>query len=160
MYAHIGFTNRANDNIVDNVQQINSTMELGYLKDDDMANLCKMIRHPGGHLPNPAFVAGGAEPAMILYLGIMVSQCAETNLQLALYTIQHHARISRAVNIPEMNPTYVRHLRELKIKESVHAGDAPTLPRIDPKNWPKMMDVMQGHFSTILLGETKAPLAM
>jgi hypothetical protein len=39
-----------------------------------------MIYRPGGHLPNPAFVAGGGEnpPAMIPYLGIMVPQQAET----------------------------------------------------------------------------------
>ncbi len=62
MYARIGFTNGANDNIVD-VQGIDSTRELGYLNDDDVVNLCKTIRRPGGHLPNPAFVAGGALPA-------------------------------------------------------------------------------------------------
>ena len=55
MYARIGFTNGANDNIVD-VQGIDSVRELGYLNDDDVINLCKTIRRPGGHLPNPAFV--------------------------------------------------------------------------------------------------------
>ena len=57
MYARIGFTNGADDNIVD-VQGIDSVRELGYLNDEDVINLCKTIRRPGGHLPNPAFVAG------------------------------------------------------------------------------------------------------
>jgi hypothetical protein len=35
MYARIGFTNGADDNIVD-VQQINSTTELGYLNDEGL----------------------------------------------------------------------------------------------------------------------------
>jgi hypothetical protein len=109
MYARIGFTNGADDNIVD-VQQINSVMELGYLNDEDVANLCKTSRRPGGHLPNPAFVAGGVMLVMIPYTGIMVSQRAETNLQLALYTVHHHARISRTMNIPGMNPTSIRRL--------------------------------------------------
>jgi hypothetical protein len=57
-----------------------------------------------------------------------------------------------------MNPTSIRRLRELKIKESASEGDPPTLPKIDPKNWPKTMDALQDHFST-MLGATKAPLA-
>jgi hypothetical protein len=97
-------------------------------------------------------------PATIPYAGIMVPQRAETNLQLAAYTVRHHTRISRNVNIPGMNPASVRHLRELKIKENSCEGDPPTLPKIDPKNWPKTIDAIQDHFST-LLGETKAPLA-
>ena len=85
LYDRIGFNNGANDNIVD-VQQINSVIELGYLNDEDIINLCTTVRRPGGHLPNPAYVAGGVEPATIPYTGIMVSQRAETNLQLAAYT--------------------------------------------------------------------------
>jgi hypothetical protein len=157
MYARIGFTNGADDNIAD-VQQINTTTELGYLNDDDVVNLCKTIHRPGGHLPNPEFVAGGPLPAKIPYAGIMVSQRAETNLQLASYTVRHHMRISRNVNIPGMNPTSARRLREFKIKEGLRDQDPPTLPKIDPKNWPKTIDAIQDHFSTCL-GETKAPLA-
>jgi hypothetical protein len=91
MYSRIGFTNRADDNIVD-IQGIDSVRELGYLNDEDVINLCKTIRRPGGHLPNPAFVAGGAEQPTIPYTGIMVSQRAERNMQLAAYTVRHHAR--------------------------------------------------------------------
>jgi hypothetical protein len=66
MYAHIGFNNGPDDNIVDVQQQINAKTELGYLNEKDVVNLCKTIRRPGGHLPNPAFlVAGGAIPATI-----------------------------------------------------------------------------------------------
>jgi hypothetical protein len=157
MYDRIGFHNGANDNIVD-VQGIDSVRELGYLNDDDVVNLCKTIRRPGGHLPNPAFIAGGQEPPTIPYTGIMVSQRAETNMQLAAYAVRHHARISRATNIGGMNPTSIRRLRELKIKEESRDRDTASPPTIDPKNWPKTMDALQDYFSSVL-GETKAPLA-
>ena len=157
MYARIGFTNGADDNIVD-AQGIDSVRELGYLNDEDVINLCKTIRRPGGHLPNPAYVAGGAMNPTIPYTGIMVSQRAETNMQLASYTVRHHNRISRATNVTAMNPTSIRRLRELKIKEDSRDGDPPTAPTIDPKNWPKTMDALQDYFCCVL-GETKAPLA-
>jgi hypothetical protein len=120
MYARIGFNNSANNNIID-VQGIDSVRELGYLNDNNITNLCKTIRCPGGHLPNPEFVAGAVPllPATIPYLGIMVSRRAETNMQLASYVVRHHNRISLVINIAAMNPTSIRRLRELKIKEDV-----------------------------------------
>ena len=157
MYLRIGFTNGADGNIVD-VQGIDSVRELGYLNDEDVINLCKTIRRPGGHLPNPAYVAGGNMAATIPYTGIMVSQRAETNMQLASYTVRHYHRISRAVTVNTMNPTSIRRLRELKIKEDKREGSPPSAPTIDPKNWPKTIDAIQDYFSCIL-GETKAPLA-
>ena len=157
VHARIGFTNGADDNIVD-VQGIDSVRELGYLNDDDVINLCKTIRRPGGHLPNPAYLAGGPENPTIPYTGIMVSQRAETNMQLASYTVRHHNRISRTTNVGTMNPTSIRRLRELKIKEDSRDKDTPSAPTIDPKNWPKTIDALQDYFSCIL-GETKAPLA-
>ena len=74
MCGCIGFNNGSNNNIID-VQGIDSVRELGYFY-DDATNLCKTIRCPGGHLPNPAFVAGAVPllPATNPYVGIMVSQ--------------------------------------------------------------------------------------
>jgi hypothetical protein len=80
----------------------------------------------------------------------MVSQHAKTNMQLASYTVRHHNRISRAVNVQAMNPTSIRRLCELKLKEDSRDSDAPSAPTIDPKNWPKTINALQ---------ETKAPLA-
>jgi len=57
-----------------------------------------------------------------------------------------------------MNPTSIRRLRELKIKEDSRVSDPPAVPKIDAKNWPKTMDAIQDYF-TCVLGETKAPLA-
>ena len=74
MYGHIGFNNSANNNIID-VQGMDSVRELGYLYSDDITNLCKTIRRPGGNLPNLAFVVGAVPllSATIPYVGIMVS---------------------------------------------------------------------------------------
>ena len=128
MYLRIGFTNGADNNIV-NVQGIDSVRELGYLNNEDVINLCKTIRRPGGHLPNPAYVTGGAMSATIPYTVIMVSQRAETNIQLASYTMRHHNRISRATNVGNMNPTSIRHLRELKMNEDKRNGQLLTYHR-------------------------------
>jgi hypothetical protein len=110
MRACVGFTNGANDDVVD-VQGIDSARELGHLNDDDnVVNLCKTIRRPGGHPPNPAFVAGGALPPTVARAGIMVSQRAETNMQLASCTVRHNNRVRRTTNVVAMNPTSVRRL--------------------------------------------------
>jgi hypothetical protein len=84
VHACIGFTNGSDDNIVD-AQGIDSVRELGHLNDEDVINLCKPIHCPGGHLPNPAFVAGGAMNPTIPCAGIMVSQRGATNTQLAFH---------------------------------------------------------------------------
>ena len=161
MYGHIGFNKScSNNNIVDVQEGIDSVRELGYLYDNDVTNLCKTIRCPGGHLPNPAFTAGAVPllPATIPYVGIMMSQRAETNMQLAFYTVRHHNRASRVTNVGAMNLTLIRHLRELKIKEDARISDPPAVPKIDAKNWPRTMDAIQDYF-TCVLGKTKAPLA-
>ena len=81
MYTRIGITNEGDTSIID-VQGIDLVRELGYLNNEDVMNLCKSIRHPGGHLPNPAFVIGGVMNATIPYTGIVVFHRAETNMQL------------------------------------------------------------------------------
>jgi hypothetical protein len=81
MYACIGFTKGVDDNIIE-VQGIDSIRELGYLNDEDLTNLCKTIRRPGSHLPNPAF-GEGQIPTLaptIPYTGIMISQRTKTNM--------------------------------------------------------------------------------
>ena len=109
MYGRIGFNNGSNNINVD-VQGIDSVRELGYLYNNDATELCKTIRRPGGHLPKPTFVAGAVPllPATIPYVGIMVSHRAETNTELAPYSVRHHYRISWVTNVGAMNPTSSR----------------------------------------------------
>jgi hypothetical protein len=86
MNARIGFINGSNDNIVE-AQGVDSIRELGFVNDKDAINLCKTIQHPGGHHPNPAFIAGGAMNPTIPHTGVMVSQRAKTIMQLASHTV-------------------------------------------------------------------------
>jgi hypothetical protein len=96
MHARIGFTNGSDGDIVD-PQGVDSVRELGCFNDKDVINLWKTIQRPEGHLPNPAFVASGAmNPTIpqIPHNGIIVSQRAKNNMQLASYTVRLHNRIS------------------------------------------------------------------
>ena len=61
MHGRLGFTDGADNNM--DAQGIDLVKELGYLNDDDVSNLCRTIRRPGGHVANPAFVAGVAPVA-------------------------------------------------------------------------------------------------
>jgi hypothetical protein len=89
----------------------------------------------------------------------MILQRADANVQLASHTVRHdNSRVSRTTDVVAMNPTHVRRLRELKIKEDSCDSNLPLAPTIDPKNWPKTIDALQDCFSSVL-GETKAPLA-
>ena len=137
--------------------------ELGYLDDEDVINLSKTICHPGGHLPNPAFVVGGPGNATIPYTSIMVSQSAETNMQLASYTVsssRHHNRISRAAKVGTMNPTSIRRLCNLKIKEDKRDGNPPLAPTIDAKNWPKTIGATYKITSVACLGRDKGTVGL
>ena len=144
MHGRISFNDGADDNIVD-AQGVDSVRELGCLNEDDVSNLCRTICCPGGHVANPAFVAGAAAgaaaaaavPARISHTGIMVSQRTETNLKLASFTVRHHCCISRAMNIAGTNPTSIRRLRDLKIKEDSKGKDQPSAPNDQPEKLAK-----------------------
>jgi hypothetical protein len=81
--------------------------------------------------------------AVIPCEGVMASQRAETNMQLALCTVRHHARVSRTANVAAVNPTLIWRLRKLKIKEDAHESHLPSAPSIDWKNWPKTTNALQ-----------------
>ena len=78
---HLGFTD----------QQGLDTLDIFHpLTDDEVENLIKVTRCPGGTIPNPAPVEAGA-PAfpLIPNPGIPVSLHAENNLQLMYYLLRH-----------------------------------------------------------------------
>ena len=87
--GHLGFTNAATVFITDQ-QGLDSVDEFHPLMDDEVENLIKVTCHPGGTIPNPAPIAAGA-PALPLIPNprIPVSLCAENNLQLMCYLLQH-----------------------------------------------------------------------
>jgi len=91
-YIHLGFTQVAAMLITD-AQGIASIAELCILKDDEVENLCKVICHPGGMIPNPQVGVVG-QPPMIPNPGIPVSLHVENNLKLAAYWLHHCLHIS------------------------------------------------------------------
>ena len=151
-YVRLGFSNAAAHSITDD-QQIDTVIELGLLQDDDIETLCKVVRRPGGTIPNPV----GDEPQLVPDPGVPVSLRAETNLKLAAYWVRHQGRISRqptAVNITLDN---VRKLRELRDLEKEY--EAPTdTPKIDDKDWTKTLEGL-AEYLRAYPGETKIPLS-
>eukprot|EP00978_Attheya_sp_CCMP212_P037960 scaffold183518_cov25-Attheya_sp.AAC.1 len=68
--------------------------ELSEITDHEIESLCKVVRRPGGAVPNPnAHVAG--QPATYMARGESISMIAESNLKLASYYLCHQERISR-----------------------------------------------------------------
>ena len=78
-FTRIRFSVEAAARIVDD-QQIDSLEELRLLTDNEVENLCKTIRRPGGTVPNPAG-AGAPVPNP----GVGVSTVAENNMKMLCY---------------------------------------------------------------------------
>jgi hypothetical protein len=99
MYSRMGFNVAMASNITDN-QDVNSLEELEILRDDEITNLCKALRRPGGLIPNPNVAEG--QPANIRNPGNQANLRAETNLKLAAYYLRHRERIGRSVQAADL----------------------------------------------------------
>ena len=77
MYTRMGFSQAAATEIC-NEQGYDSLDELKLLSDSDVVELCKVVRRPGGQIPDP--VAG--PPNMMANPGIPISLRAEKNMKL------------------------------------------------------------------------------
>ena len=94
MFVRIGFTNVAAQVIVDE-QGMDTLDEIQLLTDDEIENLCKVIRRPGGMVPGP-----NPNDPLINNPWTPVNLRAENHLKLlAFYLVHHQKRISRAVNV-------------------------------------------------------------
>ena len=91
-------------------QQIDSLDELTLLTDDDVENLCKVIRRPGGTIENPNADEDGQQDR-IPSTGTQISQRAETNLKLSCYYLRHQTKISRKVDAGGITIENVRGFR-------------------------------------------------
>ena len=150
----LGFSNEAAVFIAD-AQQMNSLAEFETLKDEEVENLCKVTRRPGGTIANP--LAGGqGQPATIPDPGVTVSLRAENNLKLACHFLHHRTRVSRAVTATDITTENVRTLRTLKDWEEDH--DDVETPEINSKDWPRTIESIE-EWLRGCLGVTKIPLA-
>jgi len=131
-------------------QDLDSLEELAFMTDEKVENLCKVLRRPGGTIPNP----DGGNP--LPNPGHPVSQRAEDNLQLACYLLRFRQRTSRATLADMITLENVRSLKELKAWEKDHTDVEK--PEINPKDWPKTIESIEEYLRGCL-GVTKIPLA-
>ena len=154
-YVRLGFSQAAAVAITD-AQDISSIEELRILTNDEIDNLCKVIRRPGGTVPNPNAAMAGQLPT-IPNPGIPVSLRAENNLTLAAFWLRHQVRVARDVEPADLTLANIRSVRELR--DSEKAYKAPTeYPSLNDKDWPKTMEAIH-EFLRSYLGKTKIPLA-
>ena len=91
-------------------QGLDTLDELKVLTKDEIESLCKVVRRPGGTVPNPNAGDPG-QPAMLSNPGEQFLLRAELKLKLACYYLQFKDQTSRIVGSPEINLVNVRELR-------------------------------------------------
>ena len=151
MYQNLGFTAQAST-LLSGAQGMDDIDELSLLTDVEVDALCKLVRSPGGTVPNPAGRAGATMAAP----GCVISMRAITNLKLACYFVRHQTRTSRACTPADVTLARVRELRPLKASEADYSTPTEKLTITD-KNWPKTLESL-GLWISKHLGVTKAPL--
>jgi hypothetical protein len=82
--THIGFNVQAARQITD-TQDLNTLKEVKLLKDDEITNLCKVLRCPGGLIQDPNPI-DPANVGMINNPGVIVPMQAQTNCNLPVST--------------------------------------------------------------------------
>ena len=120
-------------------QAIDSVQELTLLEDKEVENLCRVLRRPGGTIPNPQAAVVGA-PALIGNPGTQVSLRAENNMKFAVYFLKHRTRTSRATTAADITLDQVQGIRNLRQEEENH--DDVEAPKLDNRDWPKTMEAI------------------
>ena len=158
--GRIGFSAQAAHAITGNdpdlgQQGFDSLEEFAILKDEEVEHLCKVIRRPGGTIPNP--VAGDDdEDDTIPNPGIQIPLRAQNNLKLMCYYLRHQERTSRVADAASITLASIRELRDLRDWENQHEDvEAPT---INEKDWPTTIEPIEEYLRGCL-GITKIPLA-
>ena len=146
--VRIGFLDAAAQAITDE-QGINSLEEIRLLSDDEITNLGKLIRRPGGTV--------GAGAAAVPNPGIQVNARAENNLKLTAFYLCHQVRTSHVVTPVSITLENIRSIRELCDYESTWKA-SDEVPTINPKDWPKSMESIYEYLRSYL-GDKKIPLA-
>lgn len=81
------------------VQGIGTVADFVSLTENDIEDVCKIIRRPGGTIPNPAFGRGGRNAALVPEMlpnpGIQIGHLHEKRLKMLRYFIFHLQRIQR-----------------------------------------------------------------
>ncbi len=108
MFVRFGFTN-ATVQVIVNEQGIDVLEEIKLLTDDDIKNLCKVKRQPGGVIPEP----NPGDPP-VNNPGTPINLRAENHLKLLAFYLRHQKRISKVVDVANITLDLIRTLRELR----------------------------------------------
>lgn len=151
----LGFsTAAANAIVVD--QSIDSVAKLATLLDSGVESLCKIVRRPGGFIPNP--VSGARQPATIPNPGNTIPFLAEDNLKLAAYWCRYRVKTSRLTTPADIVQDVVLEIRDLRDWEKEHKDADPDPAIIKGKDWTKNMEKIRELLRNSL-GSTGIPLA-
>ena len=105
--------------------------ELKELGDDEVENLCKIVRRPGGTKTSGSTRGATADP------GTNVPMLAESNLKLACYFIMHKLdRVSREITREDVTLENVKALKDLKKEKEEMAKRAPHFVKVGGKDKP------------------------
>ena len=126
--------------------------EIQLLTDDEIENLCKVVRRPGGTIPGP-----NPGDAPVTNPGTPVNLRAENHLKLLAFFLRHQERVSKDTNVANVTLNSIRTVRELRDFEFTYkAPDDP--PSINSKVWPKTKEGIHEYLPSYL-GDHKIPLA-
>ena len=139
MFGRLGFISPGPEMLVVD-QGINRIEELADLDDAEVDALLKLLRRPGGIIPNPNAVVAG-QTANITAPGISVSMRAATHLKLSVYYCRHHMRTSRPLRTTDIIFPRIKTLKNLR-EEEESATDTLLLPKVDAQNWSKTLEAI------------------
>ena len=142
----LGFTPDAATYIVD-TQGYDTAADFAYLTNEQVENVCKVTRRPGGTGAN----GQGVNP------GTPVSVKAENNLKLMCYYFRYKQRTSRTLVIPQATVANIRAYGNFARNEAEQKD--PETPEFKTfGNWTRTIEVVEDHLRNCL-GTTKIPLA-
>lgn len=137
-------------------QSINSVPRLATLLDTGVESLCKIVRRPGGNIPNP--VLGARQPATIPNPGNPIPYLAEDNMKLAAYWCRYRVKTSRSTAAGDIVQEVILEFRDLRDWEKNHKDVDPDPTIIKGKDWTKTMEKIRELLRNSL-GSTGIPLA-
>ena len=137
--TRLGFSAKAAGFITDD-QGLDTFDELKVLPNDEIESLCKVVRRPGGTVPNPNARYPG-QPSTLLNPGEQFPLRAELNLKIACYYLRFKDQTSCVVGSSEINLVNVCELRNHRDWEKSHKDvDAPELSLQD---WSRKIEIIE-----------------
>ena len=152
--ARLGLSAKSDGFITDD-QGLETLDGLKVLTNDEIERLCKVVRRPGGTVPNPNAGDPG-QTATLSNPGEQVPLLAELKLKLDWYYLRLKDQTSRVVGSPEINLVNVRGIRNHRDWEKSHMDvDSPELSLQD---WSRKIEIIE-EWLRRCLGVSKIPLA-